>query len=251
MEKYFEDQIVDSVIYIKKRCEHITEYAENFLEKEEEFDRVDTEECYENLTSIYSSCQGLFQRLEEYSEYFHMLYEEMSEKDPNISALNIPGFSVKLLIGKDMFAIKTPHVNSRQVLRKNVRQGKFFESNNQILYTYFTMKLILENAHRLPNLYEKNIAVVSVYPTIKKGMPDADGLDTKTLIDRLVSTMQGTDSGECCSFSSICIKDDDIESGTYFIATRGHGVFPSLAELKEIALRFTNKKDWEIHEKTA
>ena len=72
---------------------------------------------------------------------------------------------------------------------------------------------------RLPDILSKNIAVFSVYGPEKQQLPDAENLDTKEIIDAIMSCFNGTDGGEFCSLFQICLRDDTLIPGAYFIIT--------------------------------
>ena len=79
---------------------------------------------------------------------------------------------------------------------------------------------------RLPDILSKNIAVFSVYGPEKQQLPDAENLDTKEIIDAIMDHFRGSDSGKYCSLFQICLQDDTLIPGAYFIVTEDRTSVP-------------------------
>ena len=81
-------------------------------------------------------------------------------------------------------------------------------------------------ADRLPDILSKNIAIFSVYGPEKQQLPDAENLDTKEIIDAIMDHFRGSDGGKYCSLFQLCLQDDTLIPGAYFIVTEDRRSVP-------------------------
>lgn len=94
---------------------------------------------------------------------------------------------------------------------------------------YEVDKKMEEYDNIIKHFQQKNITVLSVYSDDKKDIPDAENLDSKKIIDAITRYFPGTDSGETTSIFQLCIKNNMIQEGAYFIITEGFAKTPELS----------------------
>lgn len=144
--------------------------------------------------------------------------------------------NTSMTVVDNMLITKTP-VLFRRTKTFISQRGKSFCIDYHDFFSPEIYRLLNSFDGKLPMFRYKNMAVFSVYSKQKSIIPDAENLDTKSAIDAIVSYQPTSDSGEFCSFSSLCFRSDEIQEGAYFILSEGFGKVPSYDETVELLKR--------------
>lgn len=127
---------------------------------------------------------------------------------------------VELRVAEDCLILKTPHLISRNQRFTAAANGAFSKDHSAVFQREVAEKM-KDAPPRFKSLLNKTILCVFVYAPNRQYIPDADNLDTKTVIDAITAEMYGGDSGDCCSFIKTAIRSDVIQEGSFFLVYSG------------------------------
>lgn len=156
-------------------------------------------------------------------------------------------FEVKVAVQNNWILTKLPLLFSRY------SRANFFKNGgkNKPAFTdfgyWFDRELnaaLYKKNSEIPHYIEKHFSYLHVVPGDTQFPTDADNYDEKHVTDIISNHMLCTDGADFTSFSSMSIRDEILETGTYVIVSPTFGNPPSLDTLvKQIQMaKLSSKK---------
>ena len=167
----------------------------------------------------------------------------IAEEDVKSSAEDEQNLSCSLEIDNGIVYARTPNLYSRY-------SSTYRTATSRSLILRCRKELERLTEERIPpemRYSEKNIDTLFVYGYTRNPftIPDANNVDTKSVIDGLVGFWSGGD-GASCSFSESTIITDELPPGTYFTITKGTRSQPDrVAQLSKLKQLFYYAKPFE------
>lgn len=145
---------------------------------------------------------------------------------------------VKIELEDECIFVKTPHLfNRNQHAICNGRTDYFS------FFAPIVRRKMAALRHKLPLMHEKNITILSVFPSSADILPDADNLDSKLIVDAITNELPGGDAGVCCSFFLAVYKSDLLPPGAYFTVSPGFAAIPDFQDNFRALLRHFPAED--------
>ena len=167
----------------------------------------------------------------------------IAEEDVKSSAEDEQNSSCSLEIDNGIVYARTPNLYSRY-------SSTYKTATSRSLISHCRKELERLTEEKIPpemRYSEKNIDTLFVYGYTRNPftIPDANNVDTKSVIDGLVGFWSGGD-GASCSFSESTIITDELPPGTYFTITKGTRSQPDrVAQLSKLKQLFYYAKPFE------